>query len=225
MKEKDDYEDKSQNIRNLAALPPNELAEYLSELHPNIGTVAPNITPHIFATAANSIAYLNSKLPNAGNELPQDKFMPPSKAQKNAWFDIYETVNNPLSVLKHVKNNTLNRHHVEALQAVYPDLHKEMTSKIAQELGEAKMKGKLIPYQRRLSISRLTGIPVDSTMTVPNMQAIIKSASVNTGPEATSPARRGNTGTAISQINKVNDIYPTELQSRELQKQKLKLGK
>src|ERR1700679_1497697 len=115
-----DYGDKSTQIRQLAGMQPDQLVDHLTNAHPNISQVAPNIAPHVFSAATNAIQFLNSKLPSHGNELPQDKAPGPSQQQKNAWLDLHKTVSDPVSVLNHVKNGTLNSHHLEALQSVYP---------------------------------------------------------------------------------------------------------
>src|ERR1700679_1627435 len=126
---KNDYDSKATQIRQLANMPPDQLVDHLTNAHPNISTVAPNIAPHIFSTATNAIQFLNSKLPSHGNELPEDQSPGPSPAAKTAWLDLHKTVSDPTTVLDHVKNGTLNSHHVEAMQAVYPDLHQEMLTK------------------------------------------------------------------------------------------------
>lgn len=213
------FDEKSFEIRRLASLPPEQLADHLASIHPGIAEIAPNLLPHIQAAATNAITFLNSKLPTAGNELLQDSMPSFSKAQKKAWLDLHEVVNNPVSVLDRLKDNHLNRHHLEALQTVYPDLHQEMSQKIQEHLGALKMEGKQIPYSRRLMLSKFIGTPLDSTMLPSNMQAIMASAQNNPPPTATQ--QKGNakaSGTELTQINRVTRLYQTPTQARLSQK-------
>ncbi len=217
---KDDYEDKSNVIRQLASMPTDKFIDHLTKTHPNVDTIAPNIAPHIFTAATNAVQFLNGKLPGAGNELIQDKSLPTSTAHKNAWLDLHDVVNDPVSVLNKVNDGTLNRHHVEALQSVYPDIHQEMINQIQEHLGQMKMSGQTLPYAKRIAIGKFIGQPLDSTMTNQNMQNIIRAASVNTGPEAQAAQKHSNskaTSAQLNQINKVTALYQTPSQAREAQ--------
>lgn len=218
-----EYDQKAQSIRQLAALPPDGMANHLTNVHPEISNIAPNIAPHIFSAASSAVQFLNSKLPSAGNELPQDHYVSPSRTQQAAWLDLHKTVSDPTSVLEKIKNQTLNQHHVEAIKTVYPDLHEEIKGKIVEQLGKQKSEGKKMPYGQRIAMAKYVGMPLDSTMTSQSMQAIMKSASGNAGPEAQASqqqqqAPKGSkpSGTELTQINKVNAIYQTPGQAREV---------
>jgi hypothetical protein len=209
-----DYDQKSSQIRQLAVLNPDQLVDHLTNAHPNISNVAPNVAPHVFSTATNAIQFLNGKLPSHGNELPQDRAPGPSSVQKRAWLDLHEAVSDPVSILSHVKNGTLNSHHLEALQSVYPDLHQEMISKITDHLGSLQSKDKQLPYGKRMAISKFIGQPLDSTMTPQNMQAVLASAGQQQAQSQAGPKKAS--GKELDQINKVNEIYQTPLQQREI---------
>lgn len=213
-----DFKVKADHIRKMAAMPPEQFAETMSQMHPNLGQIAPNIAPHVHSTAINAVQFLNSKLPGEGNEMLQDTHNGLSSAQKSAWLDLHDTVNDPVSVLDKVKSGTLNNHHLEAMQSVYPDIHQEMISKMQAKLGEMRVKGQLVPYSQRAAISKFMGAPLDSTMTPQSMQAIIASANGNTQQQAQSGAKKAS-GAELSQINKVNNIYKTPLEKLEEKKQ------
>lgn len=213
-----EYDTKAGQIRQLNGMPPDQLANGLASVHQKLSEVAPNIAPHIHTTAINAIQYLNSKLPNAGNELPMDSEEGPSKAQKSQWLQLHETVNNPLSVLDHVKNGTLGGHHVEAIKTVYPDLHQEMVNKMNEEIGALKAKGQSVPYKLRSGIAQLTGSPLDSSMTPQHMQSIMMSQMGQQMNQKASGAPKKASGSELSQINKVSGMYATAEQSRQMGK-------
>jgi hypothetical protein len=207
-----EYAEKSGAIRQLAGMPAGELVDHLSETHNNLSNSAPNLAPHIYSTATNAVQFLNSKLPPGGNYLPQDSKVLPSQAVKSAWLDLHNVVSDPVSVLEHVNQGTFNSHHLEALTTVYPDLHKEMSARILEEVG----KGEVIPYQKRISVSKFLGLPLDSTLTPQSMQAIISSAAPKQVPQAAQGAPKKASGVTLNQINKTSKIYPTNVQERQL---------
>lgn len=213
--EQNEYLHKSQEIRKLAALPPDQLTQHLTNAHPRIDNIAPNLAPQIFSTAVKAVQFLNSKLPGHGNELTQDHFILPSKAQQHAWLQLYHAVDDPIGVLEHINHGTLTNHHVEAVKGVYPDLHQEMSDKIQSEIGARKISGQDIPYYKRIALAKFLGQPLDSTMTQPVLASIIHSATGNTGP-ASQAAAKPASGAELNQINKTNAIYATPSQSREI---------
>lgn len=218
----DNYANKANEIRNLAAMPADQLSDHLAETHKGLDEIAPNLAPHVHATGVRAIQFLNSKLPHAGNELIQDQHLPPSPAEKHAWLQLHQAVDDPVSVLDHVEKGTLTRHHVEALQSVYPELHQEMIGKMQEHLGTLKSKGQTLPSAKRNAISKFIGQPLDSTQTWQNMQAIIQSAGANTGPAAQASGKGPNkaSGPELTQINKVNSLDQTASQARQASNQK-----
>ena len=214
--ENEDYDQKANQIRNLGNMPPDQLATHLSSLHNTLEAGAPNVAPHIYTTAANAIQFLNSKLPSHGNELVQDQAPGPSQAQKRAWLDLHSAVNDPVSILDHVSKGTLTSHHVEALQSVYPDLHQEMVQKAAEQLGQLKNNDGMLPYAKRVSLSKLMGQPLDSTLTPPSYQAIL-AANGASGQQAAQkqPKAKKASGVELNQIDKTNQLSQTSLQARE----------
>lgn len=210
-----EYEAKSQPVLRLASMPPDQMASKLAESHPMLQHVAPNMAPHIHSTAMRAIQFLGSRMPGTGNELIQDEKEAPSQAEKEKWLELHHVINDPASVLEHVKNNTLTGHHVEALQTVYPDLHQEMVAKIAEHLGNLKQKGQEVPYQKRLSLSLLTGQPLDSTMTPESMQAaLMANRGATTETQGTNGKPKRASGPELNQLNKVNGMAQTPLQRR-----------
>lgn len=214
------FQEKSDQIRQLASLPPERFSEHLANLHNTLDASAPNIATHIYASANNAVQFLNSKLPKMGNELIQDKLPELSELSKNKWLKTYHAVNDPLSVLDHVDKGTLTHEHVEALRSVYPELHQDMSNQILEHLGKMKMNGKQLPSSKKLAISKFLGMPIDSSLTPQSLQAIINAnAGAQKPMQPKAPQKASNA--ELSQINKVNPIYrtgPQQLQFDRSQK-------
>ncbi len=214
-----DFETKSSQIRQLASMPQDKLIDYLTRVHENSQAVAPNIVPHIHSVAANAIGFLASKLPSSGGEMLQDMPSNPSPAEKRAWLDMHDTVNDPISVLDKVNKGVANPHHIEALQTVYPDLHAEMINKVNEHLGQLKMDGNTLPYNKRVALGLLTGQPIDSTMTPQSMQSIMMSSANQTQTQGQPQQKQKKaSGVELDQLNKVNQLDQTPLQARSADK-------
>lgn len=211
-----EYKEKSSQIRKLAAMPPDQLINGLASTHKKIADTAPGIAPHVHTTAINAVQYLNSKLPSAGNELDMDDPIPPSMAEQRQWLSLHNAVSDPTSVLDHVKNGTLSPHHVEALRTVYPDLHQEMVGKISEEIGASKARGQRVPYKTRIGLAHMIGKPIDSTMTPQSMQSIMASAMPQQMSQQKGKSSSKASGPELSQINKTNQIFATDSQSRQM---------
>lgn len=212
------YKDKSGNIRELASLDYNDLSEYLQDVHPQISKDAPNIAPHVFMATNSAIAYLNSKLPPFGSELPLDEVVEPAKAEQKRWMEIYDTLNDPLSIIKATQDRTLTDEQLDAVKAVYPDIYGEIALKVQTKISEIMEKGETIPYAKRVALGKLLGLPLDATMTTQSMQAVLMSASPNMGPEAQEMQQQKLSGPQITQMNKTNSLYKTPSQARDQQK-------
>ena len=216
----DEYNKKSNQIRQLAAMPQEQLTDHLSQLHDTINSVAPNIMPHIHATAINAIQFLNSKLPTTGNQMVQDRVVPLSEVQKRQWLNLHSIVDDPIKILDHVNNGTLNNQHLELMHSIFPDIHREMADKLRLELGSLHMKNKQLPYAKRQSIAKFISEPIDSTMTQQAAQAIILSSTATTAKQQQMNKQHKASSTELTQIDKVNKMALTSTQANELNDRK-----
>ena len=216
----DEYNKKSNQIRQLAAMPQEQLTDHLSQLHDTINSVAPNIMPHIHATAINAIQFLNSKLPTTGNQMVQDRVVPLSEVQKRQWLNLHSIVDDPIKILDHVNNGTLNNQHLELMHSIFPDIHREMADKLRLELGSLHMKNKQLPYAKRQSIAKFISEPIDSTMTQQAAQAIISSYTATTAKQQQMNKQHKASSTELTQIDKVNKMALTSTQANELNDRK-----
>jgi hypothetical protein len=89
----------------------------------------------------------------------------------------YDTVNDPISVLSHVKKGTLRNEHIETLGAVYPHLYDEMKKKVTEHMDPEKAKS--LPYGTKVSLAKFMGQPMDASMTP---QSIMSNQAALTGP-------------------------------------------
>jgi hypothetical protein len=154
-----DFDKKAKQIREFAHNPEKAftaMADRTVGLHDS----APNIVTALHTTTGNAMGFLASKLPRPASELPMAGNWEPSKSQKAQFMTYYNAVENPLSVLKQIKNGSLSNEAMEALQVVHPKLLQEMRLQVMASIKPNTQ----MPYATRLSVAKFLGVPMDQQM-------------------------------------------------------------
>ena len=145
---------------------PAALSEKLAELTmPISGGGAPGIGEALSRKMSAGMGYLYAQMPKAPR--PRSPFAPkaiyrPSDSELRAFEDKVQAVSDPFSVLSELEHGTLTRHHVDALKAVYPGLHRMIQMKVQ----DAVINGvEPLPYKERAKLSLLLDAPMDTSMT------------------------------------------------------------
>lgn len=156
------YEEKTARIRELATNP-DALVSHLSENTEGIQEAAPSITQGLHSAMSNGVAFLNSKIPQASDQMPMAHDYQPSHGQKTQFGRYFDAVNDPISLLDHVKKGTLSAEHLEAAQSVHPQLLDEMRKKVIEHMDPGSDKN--LSYPVKMSLAKFLGQPLDGTMT------------------------------------------------------------
>ncbi len=156
---------------------PRQLAEHLATHLQEYATAAPNISQGLNVGVMNGQQFLQSKMPQPGSSLPLSGEHKPSRTSMAKFNHYYDTVNDPIGVLSHVKKGTLKNEHLEALNAVYPKLYEEMRKKVVEHMDSDKARS--LPYGTKISIAKFMGQPMDASM-LP--QAIMSNQAALSGP-------------------------------------------
>jgi hypothetical protein len=121
---------------------------------------APNVGVEVNATMTRASKFLHDTMPRDPNP-PTVKSLQqawePSKADLGRWNRYVSTVQSPLQVIADVKKGTLTAEQVQTLQVVYPELLKDIQSRMMKRLGEWNGS---VPYNQRYTMSLLFGKPV-----------------------------------------------------------------
>lgn len=204
--------DLKQHIDSLSANPQSML-----DIGGDLGHYLPGHNAQLAALSASAVQYLSSLKPLNTQESPLDAVLPPSKAQMHEYDRQVGIVQNPLMALQHTKDGILLPADIATLQMVYPNLYKSISSRVGEQLIEAKSGNNKIPYKMRSSLSLLLGQPIDSTMTSQSMQAIMKANSPNQGSQQPNKGSKAP-ATAVKAADKANKMTETPLQKREIDK-------
>lgn len=180
------------------------------------GNLDPAHSAQLGALAGNVINHLNSVKPAQVQNAPLDQKSPTDKMAENKYNRHLELAENPSVILQHIKDGTLNTGDVQTVSTLYPRLFNSMKSKANDSLISALTDGKVIPYKQRQSLSLFLGQPLDSTMTPNSMQAILMANSPQQPPEPPAKKSKKPSGTELKQINKTDDLAPTALQKRDM---------
>lgn len=210
-----------------------ELKNHLEDLQENpskmldigghLGALLPEHATHLAAQSAIAVNYLQSLKPKTQQLAPLDTKESVDKMAEAAYTRQVSLAQHPLKTLSFVKNGTLLPADITTIQTIYPGLYKSMINKAGEQLIEAKTKGKEIPYKQKQSLSLLLGQPLDFTQSQPAMAAILM-ANAPSGIHAETPQKKGDTskatGVELKQINKVDEMFETPLEARQINRNK-----
>jgi hypothetical protein len=157
---------KSQTAYDAAGVPrmrTDARAEVAERLKP-VRAVDPILADRMETIAARRIEYLSSILPRrpdiAGAPIGPDNWQP-SDMEMRAFARSVAAVEDPYAVLERAAHGAVTPEDVDALRAVYPELLADFTASVAAELPTLR---KTLSPAKKLSLSILTGVPVDPAM-------------------------------------------------------------
>lgn len=167
---------------------PEKMTREISRATLALGDAAPETSVMASEKMARALQFLNSKLPKPRYEVDifgkGSKYIPSSL--ELAKFERYvQAVESPLSVLDDLQAGTLTREHVEALQAVYPNLYERIRHQAMYEITNGEVQ---LPYNRKIQLGILLNIPADSSLTGANISAL-QQAFTNPEPSPQTPGQ------------------------------------
>ena len=168
-------------------------------------------------TAANAVQYLN-KLREQHNlqQNPLDPKLPTSKVDEAQYRRALQIAQQPLTVLKSLKDGTLTPNDIQHLQALAPKTYEKLQQDLTNYMTDQLSKGKSIPYKTRMGLSMFLGQPLDSTMSPQSIQSAQPKPPQGQPATPTTPA----TGPrhSASALNKLPGAAMTPLEQREQRK-------
>jgi len=202
-----------------------KLDEQTEDYHQNPGKLlnAPNKTTYympehgtqLAQTAARVSNYLGQLRPPDVQSAPLDRPMEPDANKKMAYDRALTVAHQPLSLIPKISDGTLMADEVKHFKTMYPAGYADISQKLVHGLMDHVSTGADLPYKTKMALSTFLGQPLDTTMTAPSMQAIIASSNA-TAPQTQPKKQKKASGTELKQINKVNDLYATKDQARDI---------
>jgi hypothetical protein len=174
------------------------LPQTMERMSANLATLrqaAPKVADAMVATSVRGLQFLQGKVPKPLDlPLPAALRRPfvPSDSEMAEFNRYARAVNAPLSVLDDMARGELSFQAVEALQAVYPQLHQQMVQEAVLQLTEAT---DAVPYAKKLQLAILMDAPLDETFTGDFLRfaQVAPPEGAGQGQPASAPGGRTNT--------------------------------
>lgn len=173
--------------------------------------------PQHSAAASNVVGkattYLSSIRPSTDKKSPLDGSPPPSSTAMANYNRQLANAEQPLLILKHIKEGTLTSKDLTTVQTIYPDLYKSLSLKIMDSMTDHLTKGNVIPYQTRIGLSKFAAQPLDSTMTPGAIMSAQPQAQPPQPPGEQPGKGKTRKGAGGSGLNKLSSSYQTSSQA------------
>lgn len=164
--------DKERSALDKSLMKMRDNPETMFGLGGKTGHYLPDHASAIGQYAANSVNYLNAQRPATSQAAPLDKPVEPTKNQIHDFNRTLNIAQQPLMVLQHLKDGTLNPKDIADFHALNPSLYKSLMGKITEEITNTMAKGDQIPHQLKMGLGLFMGQPLDSLDTPQALQSI-----------------------------------------------------
>jgi hypothetical protein len=203
----ENFKDKAKEIASLANNA-HQMHDTLTSATQSSYESAPKFTQSLQSKMVNSVNFLNSKLPVLPPGTPFMKDPEPSKAEIAKFNRYYSTVENPMSILKHIQDNTVSQESIETLETVFPKIFNQMKSHILEHVSGMKNPEE-IPYKTKMTLSRFLGQPLHPSQAP---QAIAQNQmTYNQAAQQSAQKEKGNeTGESKLTLGKRMSLEPND---------------
>lgn len=178
----DSYRARSEELRSQTMYAPDgnvvmrpEARRAMAERLAPIAAADPVLADRLETHAAHRIEYIAAKLPRrpdmgvmqAGPDLWQ-----PSDMEMRTFARVVAAAEDPAAVEERLLDGTLTPEDAECYRELYPERFADLRNQIIGQLSELRA---TLPYERRLSLSIFTGVPVDPAMH-PDVLAVLQNS-------------------------------------------------
>lgn len=198
-----------------------EHPEKMLNIGGSLGHYLPDHSASLAYHSAQATQYLDGLKPQTQQLAPLDTAESVDKMAQASYDRQLDIAEKPLLALQHLKDGTLIPQDLTTVQTIYPGLYQSMVKKATEALVNAKTKETEIPYKQKMTLSMLLGQPLDFTQSSMAAQAIIASAIPQQQAQAQKPmksshSKSGATAATLKQIDKVDELYQTPLEARQI---------
>jgi hypothetical protein len=182
---------------------PHVREQIAANLHP-IAATAPHLADRMETAAVRRVEFLAEKMPRT-TQLGMTR-IPPSEMAIRAWARTIAAADDPGAVLDRVADGSITPEDAMVMRELYPDMLAEFTRQVTERLPTLRA---TLSYRSRISLSILTGAPVDASME-PHILARLQ------GIYVTEPGSEGGTQAPRPRpaFGSVKKPEPTPAQSR-----------
>jgi hypothetical protein len=177
-----------------------------------LGTYLPGHAQALTQTLGNASNYLNGLRPDTAPKAPLDSERKPSNVQQGAYNSALAIAQQPLTVMKKVKDGTITPDDLKHVTSLYPAAYDQMKKQLSDAMADHISKGNSVPYKTRVGLSIFMQQPMDSTFT----PQAIQSAQPQPAPPPPQPASKGGSNKrSTKDLHKISDQTLTPGQARQ----------
>lgn len=145
------------------AEPDKMLAELEREVE-GISGELPGIADAIARQKLIVLGYLADRMPRNPRPYALDgRAWTPDPGAAKAFRDLVLVATNPQALLPLITKGTASRDQVDAVRTLWPRKFDEMKTQITGAIADAAAEGQPVPYQARIQLGQLLGVPLDSS--------------------------------------------------------------
>lgn len=212
-----DISNLDKHLKSLAQNP-----EPLTSIGGSTSHYLPNHGLALAKTAMNAVNYLNSQRPSAPKVSPLDSKSKVNPMEKTLWDRTLDIANQPLTILNHIKQGTIQPGDVKTISTLYPDLYNKISQKLITQISGRDENSDTIPYKTKMGMSIFLGKAMDSTM-LPESIIAAQPAQMQNAQVAQQPQRRrGSNEYSAKTMEKVIQSAQTPTQARSSYRQQAK---
>jgi len=171
--EQEAFQNISNNLVNLATNT-DELLQRTIKAGAPLSVAAPETAQVVGEKLATMTLFLHEKLPKRPNDtvsiFKSSRPFTPSSIELAKFNRYLQAVENPLSVFDELAHGSITREHIEALNAVYPDMSMRLKQQVLEHVRNSDEGS--VSYQKRLQLGALLDIPTDDSLMGVNIQAL-----------------------------------------------------
>lgn len=176
----------------------------------HLGHYASDHQTSLSTANARSIQYLQGLKPKPFQSSPLDVPIEPTKAEEARYNRALDIAQSPNIVLQRVKDGTLQTTDLQDLNAMYPALYKEMSTRLTDAMSAKHATDEIIPYRTKIGASLFLGQPLDTSM---KPMSIIAAQPVPKPQPQQNASMKNRKGT--NSLGKSNNTYKTTTQAAE----------
>lgn len=159
---------------------PDKLIELMARSTARISAADPALALAMQTNLVSAVNFLEAKLPKPAVQAGlYNRPYQPSSMELSKYNRYVQVVESPLSVIDELERGTLTREHVEALQAVYPAIYKQVQQLAIDKVAETPD----LPYAKKVQLGILLDVPADSSLSYESVLMLQMSIAGSQQPE------------------------------------------
>ena len=190
---------------------PEAVARHVGNTLPALAEATPQVMAAVVNRVLTSSAYLKSKIPDTDHPAPgtlQPALHAPGvpESAKRKFLQIKKYVDDPQSILDEIREQRLTPEAADVLANVYPDLRREVVSKVMEVIAQSTT---TLSYHARIRLGILLNAVTDPSLTPQMINTLQQGFTADAQPDTTpvsQPAARALRATTLKESSSLDAL-------------------